>query len=56
MQSESVYCVECICGHHIESATSTLICPGCQRLVVIEWPTSVAEYQASEQVEHPVAA
>jgi hypothetical protein len=40
MRLKSVYCVECICGYRIESETDTdtLICPGCQRLVVIEWP------------------
>jgi hypothetical protein len=34
---KSLYCAECICGHYIESETNTLICPGCQRLVVIDW-------------------
>ncbi len=38
MALKSLYCVECICGCYIESETNTLICPGCQRLVVIEWP------------------
>jgi hypothetical protein len=56
MQTESVYCVECICGHRIESATNNLICPGCQRLVVIEWPASIEEHQASEENEHLAAA
>jgi hypothetical protein len=37
MALKSLYCVECICGHYIESDTNTLICPGCQRLVVIDW-------------------
>ncbi len=37
MALKSLYCVECICGHYIESETNTLICPGCERLVVIDW-------------------
>jgi hypothetical protein len=37
MALKSLYCVECICGHYIESETNTLICPGCQRLVIIDW-------------------
>lgn len=37
MALKSLYCVECICGYYIESETNTLICPGCQRLVVIDW-------------------
>jgi hypothetical protein len=37
MALKSLYCVECICGHYIESETNTLICPGCRRMVVIDW-------------------
>ena len=37
MALKSLYCVECICGYYIESETNTLICPGCRRLVVIDW-------------------
>jgi hypothetical protein len=37
MALKSLYCVECVCGHYIESETNTLICPGCQRLVLIDW-------------------
>ena len=37
MALKSLYCVECICGHYIESETNTLMCPSCQRLVVIDW-------------------
>jgi hypothetical protein len=37
MVLKSLYCVECICGYSIESETNTLICPGCRRLVVIDW-------------------
>lgn len=37
MALKSLYCVECICGYYIESETNTLICPGCQRPVVIDW-------------------
>jgi hypothetical protein len=38
MRRVSVYSVDCPCGHHLETETSKSVCPGCQRLVVIEWP------------------
>ena len=40
MRTASVYSVECICGRLIESETNSLVCPGCRRLVVIEWPAA----------------
>lgn len=32
-----MYCVDCICGHPIESEASVLTCAHCQRVIVIEW-------------------
>ena len=56
MALKSLYCVECICGYYIESETNTLICPGCQRLVVIEWPGKEGQTERSELKQTPVAA
>ena len=56
MALKSLYCVECICGYYIESETNTLICPGCQRLVVIEWPGKEDQTESSEPKQTPVAA
>lgn len=56
MALKSLYYVECICGYHIESETNTLICPGCQRLVVIEWPGKEEQTESSEPKQTPVAA
>jgi hypothetical protein len=56
MHLKSVYCVECICGYYIESETNTLTCPGCQRLVVIEWRLCEEEDRGSEPIEAPAAA
>ena len=36
MQQKSVYCLDCICGQHIESETTTLTCPRCKRLIEIQ--------------------
>jgi CxxC motif-containing protein len=48
----SVYWVECPCGRHIESETHILTCPGCQCLVVIEWPaTDEAKHQKPETIK-----
>jgi hypothetical protein len=44
MRMNSVYCVECLCGHHIESDADMLICPSCHRLVVIEWPAAPSDH------------
>jgi hypothetical protein len=53
----SVYCVECLCGHHIESEADTLICPSCHRLVVIEWPAAEEEeHSAAEPMKNTTAA
>jgi hypothetical protein len=56
MALKSLYCVECICGYYIESETNTLICPGCQRLVVIEWPGKEEQAERSEAKQTPAAA
>jgi hypothetical protein len=57
MRLTSVYCVECLCGRHVESETHILTCPGCQRLIVIEWPaTDEAEHQKPETIQTPTAA
>ncbi len=48
MRSRSVYSLDCICGHHIESETTELVCPGCQRPVRIEWPAEPEENQTSD--------
>jgi hypothetical protein len=55
MTSKSVYCVECICGHHIESEMPTVTCPACQREVQIEWPAREEEHEHLE-VKQTLAA
>jgi hypothetical protein len=49
MRSHSVYSLDCICGHHIKSETTELICPGCQRQIAIDWPAQAAEIERSEE-------
>lgn len=56
MRSHSVYSVDCVCGHHLESETTELICPGCQRQVVIEWSAKPEDTQASDPVTFQIAA
>lgn len=56
MRFHSVYSVDCVCGHHIESETIDLICAGCQRRIRIEWPAEPEEAQASDPVTFPIAA
>jgi hypothetical protein len=55
MALKSLYCVECICGYDIESETNILICPGCQRLVVIEWPAQADSNPTPDNIELPIA-
>ncbi len=50
MRATSVYSVDCICGHHIETETTTLTCPECHRLVVIEWPAKTEENGSPERI------
>jgi hypothetical protein len=33
-----MYCVDCTCGHQIESEATILTCAHCQRVIAIEWP------------------
>lgn len=40
MRAASVYSVECICGRLIESEPNSHVCPGCHRLIIIEWPAA----------------
>jgi hypothetical protein len=54
MRTTSVYCVECLCGHHLESESKELVCPGCQRQIVIEWPAQ--EVKSDNISEAPVPA
>ena len=54
MALKSLYCVECICGHYIESETDTLICPGCQRLVVIDWKNRERDDDHERDSEAPL--
>lgn len=56
MRKHSVYSVDCVCGHHIETETPTLICAGCGRQVEIQWPAIDQESPASERIEYPIAA
>jgi endogenous inhibitor of DNA gyrase (YacG/DUF329 family) len=56
MTLESVYCVECVCGQHIESETNTLTCPRCQRLVLIEWSAGEEEHEESSAAAQTPAA
>ena len=46
-RSESIYGIECLCGHFLESEARTLVCPYCRRSIVIEWP-------AREEPEAPL--
>jgi len=56
MALKSLYCVECICGYYIESETNTLICPGSQRRVVIDWHGDEEQTERSEPKQTPAAA
>lgn len=55
MALKSLYCVECICGHYIESETNILICPGCQRQVVIDWHNREQDDDRERTPEAPAA-
>lgn len=33
-----MYSLDCLCGQAIDTDTNLLLCPYCQRLIVIEWP------------------
>ena len=37
MLNQSVYCAVCICGRRFESELREFVCPGCYRLIVLEW-------------------
>ena len=56
MSGLSTYSLECVCGHHLESETVTLVCPKCQLLVVIEWPADAEQREASDQITARIAA
>jgi hypothetical protein len=56
MRAHSVYAVDCICGQHIESEATELVCPDCQRHVRIEWPAEPEENQPADLVTVPIAA
>jgi hypothetical protein len=57
MRLTSVYCVECLCGRHIESEIHILTCLGCQHVIVIELPaTDEAKHQKPETIKTPTAA
>jgi hypothetical protein len=56
MRSRSVYSLDCICGHHIESETTTLDCPECYRPIEIDWPAKPEENQAPDGATFRIAA
>jgi hypothetical protein len=56
MRSRSVYSLDCICGHHIESESTELVCPDCQREIRIEWPAETEENPPAGLVTVPIAA
>ena len=57
MRHSSVYCVECVCGHYIESESKILECPVCHRGVVMEWPArEVQKAESSRPAQTPAAA
>ena len=57
MRTASLYCVECLCGYRIESESNKLICPGCQRLIVIEWPAGEEREESCDApLKHETAA
>ena len=37
MRQASVYCIDCLCGRHIETQLIELDCPTCKRKLRIEW-------------------
>ena len=37
MRRTSVYAFECVCGNHIESAKTVIVCPSCCRLIEVHW-------------------
>ena len=39
MRHTSVYCLECVCGHEIETQNPLLNCPACGRVLAIQWQT-----------------
>lgn len=43
MRATSVYSVECVCGHQIETKTTALFCGECGRLVIIRWPAEAVD-------------
>jgi Zn finger protein HypA/HybF involved in hydrogenase expression len=57
MRQASVYCVECLCGQHIETEAVELDCPACKRKLRIEWDAEVKAVVAdAEQETVPAAA
>lgn len=56
MSGLSTYSLECVCGHHLESETTKLICPSCHRLVLIEWPAKAEEKEVSNPITIRIAA
>ena len=35
--SRSIYCADCLCGRHFETASREWICPDCNRDIVLDW-------------------
>ena len=56
MRKHSVYSVDCVCGHHIETETPSLICPGCGRQVEVQWPAQSERTEAPQQTALLIAA
>jgi predicted RNA-binding Zn-ribbon protein involved in translation (DUF1610 family) len=52
MLQTSMYCVECVCGQHLETDAAELDCPACGRKLRIEWD---AEARATVQILEPKA-
>jgi len=54
MRATSMYSLDCVCGHDLESKGRVLVCPGCKRLIEIDWPATESSDDSSdsEQQSH----
>jgi hypothetical protein len=58
MPETSVYCLECVCGHHIECKSKTIKCSACGCDLLIKWPVDeeMPESQTAQAPRRPAAA
>ena len=50
MTATSFYCLDCVCGRHLQSETRELVCPTCGRQIRIEWPAKAEEESSREEI------